>query len=473
MIDQKQKTVFDIDPGEFLPHFRELIFAPQAVQIFIGSAGSGKSVFLHKRAVLFCLSKKYFRLLYGKKVKDTVRDSLFLGIKDVIHAWNLAPYFSIRESQMDFECRLNGNLMLSFGMDDPEKLKSIAEPTHVLYEEFSDSTPDEFAELRRRLRTKKVKQTQFWGALNPVAEFWGREYFFADPEAGEIPKGVVASSRADTLIFKSTYKDNRFVDQEETRQKNEDLAILDENNWTVYELGNWGNLATGGEFYHQFKKRVHVGDVPFLPELPVHISFDFNVLPYMTMIAAQVKRDDLKLETGKMGQLFTIRIFKEYCLPDPLNTTENCVFAFLDDYGHHKRDIFFYGDAMGNKRHEGTGSKTEFKKVRELLARFIDDGSDRTFRSNPSVLQSRNFMNKIFAESAIVPGVHVRIIIDSKCKETIKDFEKVKLGAEGILKQRHKDKKTGQTWELYGHASDTVRYLTCKMFEDYFKAFAV
>jgi hypothetical protein len=464
-----ERVAFDISPDEFIEPFRPYIFAPESVQLFLGTASSGKSVFLYKRAVLFCLAKKYFRCLLTRKVKDTIRDSIFLGMKDVIKEWNLEPYFSINESQMDIICRLNNNMMLSFGLDDPEKLKSVKDISHVLADEFSDFEPGDFAELRRRLRTDKVKHTQFWGAFNPVADWWGRDYFFAESESDEIPFGIVQAKQDDTLIHKSTYHQNPHVDQVKIRAKNLELSVLDENNWTIYELANWGVVSTGGEFYHRFKRREHVDDIPFLQDHPVHKSFDFNVLPYMTDVCSQVTNIK-EMREGKLFTIYTIRVFKEYCLEDPLNTSESCVNAFLDDFGQYNRDVFLYGDAMGNKRHEGQGNKTEFKTIKHLLRKFTDDSMDRTNRSNPSVLKSRNFMNMILAEQEIAPGIIVRIRIDRRLKKLIQDMEKVKLGVDGILKERHKDKKTGQTWEKWGHASDALRYMVVKLFEDIFKS---
>jgi phage terminase large subunit len=464
-----QPTVFEISPDEYIETFRPYLTAEQGVQLFVGTAASGKSMFLYQRAVTFCLAKKYFRCLLTRKVKDTIRDSIFLGIKDVIDKWNLKPYFSVNESQMDIICRVNGNMMLSFGLDDPDKLKSIKDPSHVLADEFDAFSKEDFAELRRRLRTQRVKKPQFWGAFNPVPDWWGREYFFADPEADQIPVGEVPAAQPDTLIHKSTYHHNPHVDQEDIKQKNLELSALDENNWTVYELGDWGKVMTGAEFYHQFKRRHHVGEYPFLPDHPVHSTWDFNVLPYMTHVLGQVTKEVQRKDDGKPLTIYTIRVFREYCLEDPQNTTEACANAYLEEFGRYQRDLIIYGDAMGNKRHEGQGNKTEFKFLSAIFAKYLDQ--DRTNRSNPSVLQSRKFMNKILAEQEIAPGILVRIRIDKSCKKLISDFEHVKLGVDGILKERYKDPKTGQTWEKWGHASDAIRYMVVKLFEDIFKTF--
>jgi hypothetical protein len=355
-------------------------------------------------------------------------------------------------------------------MDDVEKLKSIKDPTDWIYEEFSESEPDQYSEIRRRLRVTKVKQTTFTGMLNPVAGWWGREYFMEDPEADQIPLGIVKSSRKGVLIHKSTYHKNPWINKEEQLEKNRELAILDENNWIIYELGDWGQFNKGGEFYHQYKRRLHVKPVEFNTQMVSHISFDFNVLPYMTMLVAQIYKRKEEIN-GKPKLIWTVKIVKEYCLEAPENTTEACLRHFSHDFGKHRPEVIYYGDAMGNKRHEGTGNKTEFKKVREIIQSMIDDGSDRTWRVNPSVMQTRNFINKILAGVEIVPGVIINLEIDPSCKELIKDMEHCKLAADGgKLKVKVKNKKTGQTFEQFGHASDSLSYLICKAFEDYFKA---
>jgi phage terminase large subunit len=491
------KTVeFDIDENEFIEAYRPYIDPPQAIQLIIGNTGSAKSGFFYRKAIAFALGKKYFRFVFTRKVKDTIRDSIFLGLTDVISEWNLKDYFQIREHEMDIICRANGNRLLSFGLDDPKKLKSIKDPSHWFWDEFDESDFKDFAEIRRRLRTQKVKQTQFWGALNPVAGWWGKEYFFPEEFHEAMPLGEIPALTENTLILKTSYRQNPHVNHQEMEQKNRELALLDENNWIVYEEGNWGKLTTGGEFYNQFKRRIHSAKVEFIPGLPVHLTFDFNVLPYMTMLASQVRKfqatyDPKKrqivseiantvtivpnngTELLKIVTVFQVRIFREYCLADPHNTTEHCCQYFLEGYGNYKSDVFYYGDAMGNKRQEGSGNKTEYKKVRELLARFVDDASDRTWRANPSVLQRRNFMNKILAQLEIVPGLVIQIVIDSSAKETIKDFENVKLGPDGKLKQIFHNKTTGQKYQLYGHPTDATDYLMTKLFEHYYKALKV
>lgn len=459
--------IYEIDEDFFNPVFLPFIDSDHKIQLFTGNRGSGKSIFLYQRAIFYAINENYFRLVFCRKVSDTIRKSTFQGLKDIIEEWGLADRFHIIDTAMTIIYKSNGNMMIAHGLDKPEKLKGIKDPTHILFDEMTESTFEDYAQLSAILRTEKAK-TAFWGTFNPEHGFWGREYFFLDSKSEIIPEGVVPAKTEDTLIFKASFKTNPFINTSEYEQKLEELASQDDNYRTVWIDGNWGSAITGGEFFRNFKITKHTGKVPYITGLPVHITFDFNVLPYMTMLCSQI----IRTMEGPLT-IFTVRFFKEYCLADPFNTTEACCLAFLEDYKEMRPDIFIYGDASGNKREPGSGSKTEFKKVRELFSRYMDDASDRTNRSNPSVLQSRNFMNKIFAEQEIVKGVVIRIIVDSEMTTTIADFKNTKVGVNGILKEMYKDPKTGQTWEKWAHCVDGARYLVVKVFEDYFKRFAV
>ena len=366
-----KKLTINFSEDMFNSLFLPYVEAEEEIQLFVGTAGSGKSVFNYGRAIMFALTKNYFRLVYCRKVATTIRDSMFQGFKDLIKEWNMEPYFSIKESEMDIICRLNGNMMLSFGLDDPKKLKSIKDPSHIMVDEMDEMTYDDFAQLRLRLRTTKVKQTQFWGMFNPVFGFWGREYFFTDAESDEIPVGRVPSKTDNTLIVKSTYKHNRFINVADYERKIRELARGDENYLTVYGEGNWGLMQTGNEFYNKFQKSIHVTDVPFLPGKPVHATYDFNVLPYMTELCAQINVANDKLE---------VRIFREYCLKAPINTTEAVCMALLEEYGDKFEDFFYYGDASGQNKIAGKGNVTAFDDVRSTMRRYIVEGSNRVMR---------------------------------------------------------------------------------------------
>lgn len=440
---------------EFLPFFE----TEEQIQLFTGNRGSGKTTFLHEKAIIYCLTKKYFRLVYCRKVARNIRDSLFQGFKDVINDWGLNQYFQIKDTEMDIICRLNGNMLLSFGLDVPDKLKGIKDPSHILWDEMTEGSFQDYAALIGLLRTKKVKNTQFWGAFNPEYGFWGRDYFIADSDNDEIPLGIVPAKTSNTLIFKATFKTNPFIDAIEYEAKLMELASGDQNKLTVWIDGNWGESVTGNEYYTGFNKAVHVSPVAFIPGKPLHLTYDFNVLPYMTQLCAQINVTE---------QEFQIRIFKEYCLSSPLNSTESVGKAFLQDFEDNIVDLFYYGDASGNNRIAGKGNETAFDDVKKVFYKFLSEASKRVLKKNPSVLKRRDFINDILNFKIKYNGLMVTLMIDQNCRETIKDMSKLKLGVDGKLKKRVKDKDTGLTWEELGHCSDALEYLVIKILWDIF-----
>ena len=217
-------------------------------------------------------------MVFCRKVSDTLRDSVFQGLKDIIYDWGLKDEFKVLESQMDITCIRNGNMLISHGLDKPEKLKSISNPTHVLAEEMTEISFKDFAFLQSILRTEKAK-TQFWGLFNPEFNFWGRDYFFSDGENNRIPLGEVPAKTHDTLIFKSTFEDNPFINVSEYKAKLVELSAGDQNYLTVWIDGDWGVETVGDPFCLTFDKAKHVGKTTWQRNLETVLSFDFNVNP--------------------------------------------------------------------------------------------------------------------------------------------------------------------------------------------------
>lgn len=232
---------------------------------------------------------------------------------------------------------------------------------------------------------------------------------------------------------------------------------------------------SGGEFYDEFDRLRHVKFVPYLREKPVHLTFDFNVMPYMTMLAAQIEslvmyadNDNNLFEEMEVGrrlvQVRKIRFFREYCLKSPLNTVKGVVQAFKSDYPI-CNTVYFYGDASGHNRVPGKGEYRIFDDVEDELAGLIFPGSDMTLRRNPSVLKRRKLIQEILKR-----GIHfVLIEIDKEeCPELIKDFQYLKLGSEGKLKEVVRVPETGVTYQKYGHTTDAAEYLICSALDDIF-----
>lgn len=234
---------------------------------------------------------------------------------------------------------------------------------------------------------------------------------------------------------------------------------------------------TGGEFYTQFERLRHCRGLEYYADQPIHVTFDFNVMPYMTMVCIQallVSRgyDD---QTGKYYEpeerpalpvvdVWQVRFFKEFCLPSPLNSTRAVCESFAATFQVYDPDVFYYGDASGKNRVPGYGDGTNFKEVKATIPQFLNNASDRVPRANPSVLKRRAFIERILAGK-----YPIELLIDPvECPETVKDFEFVKLGPTGKVKERIKD-ANGITYEKNGHATDAAEYFLTEFFREMYK----
>lgn len=235
-------------------------------------------------------------------------------------------------------------------------------------------------------------------------------------------------------------------------------------NQNLIEMLVYGSpiAKSGGEFASQFKRLQHVKNIEFEPALPVHLTLDFNVAPYMTGLCAQLT------DRGANGRR-KLRIFREYCLKSPNNKVEGICSAFASEYGAkmQARALYFYGDPNGRARNTLTYEyRDNFEVLEKRLRRFLNNNSDRVLPNYPSVVKSRDFLNNLFA------GVYdIDIEIDESCKNFIHDLEYAKEDENGgMMKPKKKDEITGQTYEKYGHCLDAFRYLICSIFEKLYEA---
>ena len=200
--------------------------------LLYGGAGSGKSVFAVQRFLYRLLTLPLCNLLVVRAVAATNRDSTFALFRQVISRWGLSALFTCKESDLRITCA-NGNSVIFKGLDDTEKLKSVTFPkgelTDIWVEEASEMREEDFNQLDVRLRGKGTHK-QMVLTFNPVSVLhWLKRRFFdrQDPRA---------------LVVKSTYKDNRFLD-EDYKATLESYKATDPYYYSVYCLGEWGVLG--------------------------------------------------------------------------------------------------------------------------------------------------------------------------------------------------------------------------------------
>lgn len=212
-------------------------------QIIFGGSSSGKSKFIVGQRVVWRLLKGDHNFLICRQTKTSIRGSVATEVQRVISEWNLDDLFDINKTDGTVTCK-NGYQAVFSGLDDVQKLKSITFKkgalTDIIVEEATETEPGSIKQLRKRQRGKTEKGTKKTITLlfNPILQtHWIYEEYFRNLAWSENQKEYTSDQLA---ILKTTYKDNRFLEQTEI----DDLENeKDKYHYSVYTLGNWGILG--------------------------------------------------------------------------------------------------------------------------------------------------------------------------------------------------------------------------------------
>ena len=214
--------------GELLNDWvKDIFYDRQRFIVCKGGGGSGKSFGIAQMLVYRMLAEEGHKMLIIRKVDNTLRDSCFALIKEVIHLYNCQDLFNINKSDMTITNLYNNNQMIFKGLQDPERIKSINGITDIWIEEATELEVADYRQLNIRLRTRSKNPLQMFITFNPVsithwlkAEFWDNR-------------------KDNATLIETTYKDNKFLVQE-ARDVLESFKDTDPYYYSVYALGQWG-----------------------------------------------------------------------------------------------------------------------------------------------------------------------------------------------------------------------------------------
>ena len=279
---------------------------------------------------------------------------------------------------------------------------------------------------------------------NP-AQNWVKEKFYDRWKANTLPDKW--------LYIPAKISDNPFIPKDYL----EGLKELPAYEYEVFVNGNWEiQPRTGYEFYKSFNTDYHRKRLKYDNTKALHISLDFNVVPYMTMTVWQIY---------KQGKGWRLECIKEYTARPPKNTTLGIANEFKKDFGNHVNGLFYYGDPSGKSRDTRTQQGgNDFTILHNALKDFYP--KDKVLRSAPKMVARGNFINQVFENRVD----DCEIIIDESCSELLKDLLNQKEDADG-KKLKEKTTQDGISFEKYGHCSDSLDYFICKVLEPQYKSF--
>lgn len=201
--------------------------------VLYGGAGSGKSVFAVQKLIFRCLKETGHNFLVIRKVSRTQKESTFALFIKILTDFGILEHCKINRTDYTIGLPFVNSRVIFMGCDDPEKLKSIAGVTGMWIEEATELNFADFEELDRRLRGDTKFYKQIILTFNPISMLhWLKKHFFDTTDKYTLEN---------TSILKTTYKDNRFLDEAYVR-KLESYKTVDQFFYNVYSLAEWGIL---------------------------------------------------------------------------------------------------------------------------------------------------------------------------------------------------------------------------------------
>ena len=423
--------------------FIPALFRKERYQLWFGGQGSGKSDAKAQELLIMALTKKFFRLAYCRKFHKQIKESQFEMFLKIIkrNKWeSLFDYSEAENSQMIITCRLNGNKLVPFGLDQVDKITSITDYTDIWLEEpLSKKNPNlsisakDFYELDRRLRTVQA-ELHIHFTFNPVsATTWIYHYFFNDNPNNEF-KHQYDSYKAKTYTHKSTYKDNAFVNHKDEEEK---LRAQGSYEYRIFGLGEWGFIKADMPFFYEFEMDRNTDKLDFNPTKGFIMAYDFN-LDIMPTTIWQISEDNDKV--------FCVHEFTK-CkgLQDRVNQIKSSRFA------PYLQNCLVTGDATGNNRDQKTPNVTNYSFIKEglnLRAQQIKVASVNMYHTD-----SRTLCNYIIK--------NLDFCIDENCTNLIADMQMTEADAAGGIAKKVHDP----------HWGDTYRYVAQNFLYKHFKSF--
>ena len=283
---------------------------------------------------------------------------------------------------------------------------------------------------------------------------WLKDRMYDPWKAGTLPKGM---AYVPARIFDNPHIPADYL---------EGLKMLPRFQYEVFVEGNWDiQLKTGGEFYKCYELDSHVAQTAYDPALPLHISWDDNVNPYLPcgIFQIYIELDRAGKPTGRKE----LRMVDEIRGITPNNTIKSVCNEFIRRYPAHAAGLFVYGDATAEKDDTKLEKGYSFYRlVMEALRQYRP--TLRLQKANPSVVMRGNWINTVLEKE----HGGIRVIIGEHCKTTINDFILLKEAADGSkLKEMETDAKTGVRYQKVGHFTDLFDYLICTAFAGEFQAY--
>jgi hypothetical protein len=381
---------------------------------FSGPIGSGKSQALCFEAIRLSYLNQGRLGLIGAPTYPMLRDATQATLFELLETLEIPYEYNKAENLLTL--RHNRSRMIFRPVDDFDRLRG----TNLAWfglDELTYSPEGAWLRLEGRLRDPQAARLCGFAVWTPKGYDWVYQKFIADPVKGY--SAIIARPNENRFLLEK-------VPDFYERLRNS----YDENFYQQEALGQYLSQQ-GGLVYSAFSRGDQVKQLQVNPNCPLLWALDFNVDPMSSVVAQMAGR--------------RVFVLDEIALRHA-STHEACE-AFEKRFPNHRSGVVIYGDASGNSQHS-TGT-SDYQIVREYFR--MSYGGRATYkvpRANPSV-RERIMLTNATLRSA---SGDIRLLVDPRCKELIKDFEQVSYKADSNAIDKDKDRRRT-------HLSDALGYL--------------
>ena len=400
---------------------------------FKGGRGSTKSSFIALVLVILMLIDNTFNAVCVRKVGETLQDSVYNQIIWAIELLGLKAYFQYKASPLQIVYKPTGQRFYFRGCDKPEKIKSIKCKVGYLKAVWFE----ELTEFTGMKEVRTITQSIVRGSDNILCF-----YSFNPPKDGKNwVNEEVARVKKNRFVSSSTYLDvpadwlgSNFIEEAE------DLKEYKPDDYNNEYLGLTSKLTLN--VVKNFDKSVQVREIKYNPDLPLHLTCDFNVDPMC----------------WEMAHKTTEKVFYFDELAIENTHTRECAEEFIARYGNHRGKIIVNGDASGNYR-SSTSEYTNYAIILQILRKhFGNDRVELAIRDfNPPIINRINAFNQRIKTNKGIFNIYV----DPKCKKLIYniDYLKFKAGSSKIATPTLAEILRDNDLKYLGHPFDAASYL--------------
>lgn len=465
-----------------------LIYNPRPLNLFMAGKGSGKTHIAGVISALYTQKHPHVKGFIGANTDAQLNTSTFTRIVDVWEKffgfkeytgkecnepimytinkkppqnWTVYHKFKSHDNIVSFN---NGAIIFLASLENA-KAHEGKEFGWAILDETKDSREHDVKDtILSRLRQDGVLNADganirpMFVLTSPAKVQWLNDMFGLATHRADIERCIALQDK-DYFSFRND-RFNIVISSTHHNQKNlpsDYISVMEQTNTTekIQQIV-YGNpfCKSGAEYIYTFDNRRHVGNFIYDPNKALHITFDFNLLPYNTCLVFQIE---------KVIDKYNVDGIDELCIKPPNNSPFDVCDAIMRKYGQHKAGLFIYGDATGRARNIAYKEfKHHYDVIKYKLHTLLNNQSNRVPKSNPPNVKRRDMMNLIFEEKTII-----NLRFDSRMKHTIEDCMYCMADDRDGGKDKHrvKDEDTGENYEKYGHCLDATEYMIFECFK--------